>query len=240
MLHVRVRNHAAGVLRHVGEAGAVGVGVQRRIQVVIAEHVAPVECQSSSHQRAESIDARGHVRLAHRVKRQMCVVRFHARGLSRRQTGIRVVQQLHHVGLLATRRRQAGGFDALIRVRQRPAGQCVFGVNQVHVIAAIFVGAQRELLRIHRRRNGRAQRGDAADACVHIRHLSERTRIDVHHVDVADAVAIGDEIHAAPVCVPLRVDALAFVERPHRPDLRGGDIEDGKLVLARAQVFEMR
>src|SRR5437867_2000452 len=51
---VRVGEEHARVLASIRKAAAIRVGADLRIQIVIAEHVAPVERQSAAHKSAES------------------------------------------------------------------------------------------------------------------------------------------------------------------------------------------
>src|SRR5207249_3532479 len=74
----------------------------------------------------------------------------------------------------------------------------------------------------------RAQRGDAADAREHIRHLRNGAVGEGQTIHVRDPARIAEEVDALPVGTPLRVDVFGAGEMRELPDLAPAPrVDDG-------------
>ena len=84
------------------------------------------------------------------------------------------------------------------------------------------IDAEGELVRASRDGQCRAERGDSADAGRHVSDLEDLAVCEGETIDVVDGVGVGDEVQAAAVLSPVRVDifcARNTWQRVDRPRL---------------------
>ena len=213
-------------------------------EIVVAEHVAPVQRGAATDVCPEAVGCDRQGGLGDEIERQLGMIRLDLAGEGdrrHREYGRWIFDDGRNDGSDpgAFQRRQCGRRRG--QLHDRSALERANVVDRLNRVAAPGVDREHRAGRLLRDAERRAQRGDAADAREHIRHLRNGAVGEGQTIHVRDPARIAEEVDALPVGTPLRVDVFGAGEMRELPDLAPAPrVDDGQLVVAVGQLIQRR